>query len=121
MVAESGRSPVPGSPTETEIAIAAEAVMHTRVKFGWKFGGRPAVMAIDLLMAEAALRAPFGWAEQPPMSGVSAALVEELQQFGAAHNRNGERRTGDLLFRAAERIRRLERKVKRAAQGIDAR
>lgn len=36
-------------------------------------------------------------------------IVEELRRFGASHNKNGERRTADLLFRAADHIIALER------------
>lgn len=47
----------PPTPQEAEIAGVAEAIMRARVKWGWTFGKRPKVMAIDLIMAEAAVRA----------------------------------------------------------------
>lgn len=43
-------------PTAKEIDEAAEAVMRARIQYGWTFGKRPKVLAIDLIMAEAALR-----------------------------------------------------------------
>lgn len=35
----------------------AHAIMETRVRWGWTFGKRRRVMAIDLLMAGAAIKA----------------------------------------------------------------
>lgn len=47
-------------PTAKEIEEAADAVMRARVQYGWTFGKRPKVLAIDLIMAEAALRTLSG-------------------------------------------------------------
>lgn len=36
------------------------------------------------------------------------AMAKELRQFGRSHLHNGEKRTADLLFRAADHIERME-------------
>ena len=36
-------------------------------------------------------------------------IIRDLLQFGHSHDRNGERRTADLLFKAADHIRGLSR------------
>lgn len=53
--APSGLGPTGFDPARIE--RAAEAIMRARVKFGWTFGKRARVLGIDLIMAEAALRA----------------------------------------------------------------
>lgn len=40
-----------------ETLSVATAIMNARVRFGWTFGKRPKVMAIDIVMAEAAVSA----------------------------------------------------------------
>lgn len=47
----------PSSPTQEERDRVAQAIMETRIRWGWTFGKRKRVMAIDLLMAEAAIAA----------------------------------------------------------------
>lgn len=49
-----------------DIAAMAKAIMQARVNWGWTFGKRARVMAIDLIMAAAALDASRQYLERHP-------------------------------------------------------
>lgn len=46
-------------------------------------------------------------------------MIRELKQFGSSHVRNGERRTADLLFRAADHIAAMEKDERRLRERIE--
>lgn len=49
------------------LEAAAYAAMQQRVQWGWTFGKRPKLMAIDMMMAEAAVKA-YNAAKDTPMT-----------------------------------------------------
>lgn len=69
------RSAMP-SPDRTLVERVAEAIMRARVEWGWTFGKRAKVLAIDEIMAKAAIAA---MPEASDLEGKCADMREALE------------------------------------------